>query len=94
MVICPNDDNINFNSCYGSRVVIMYDAPPSSLKDSVASPKVKTMEAEGVGARSLIYNTLGVEGRAGTSRWGLGKMISNSIIHTDLPKPNNKLISA
>jgi hypothetical protein len=31
-------------------------------------PKVKTMEGEGVGARSLAHNTLKVEGRVGTSR--------------------------
>jgi hypothetical protein len=31
--------------------------------------KVKTMEKQGVGARSLARNTLGVEGRAGTLRW-------------------------
>jgi hypothetical protein len=40
------------------------DAPPSSLMDSTPSPKVKTMEGEGVGVRSLASSTLGVEGRA------------------------------
>jgi len=35
--------------------------------DSIMSSKVKTMEGEGVGARSLARNTLGVEGRAGAS---------------------------
>jgi hypothetical protein len=29
------------------------DAPPKLLMDSIASPKVKTMEGEGVGVRSL-----------------------------------------
>jgi len=37
--------------------------------DSIADPKVKTTEGEGVGVRSLIYNTLGVEGHVGASRW-------------------------
>jgi len=41
------------------------DTPPSSLMDSIASPKVKTMEGEGVGARSLVHNTLGAEERVG-----------------------------
>ncbi len=42
-----------------------HDAPPYSLMDSIVSPKVKTMEGEGVGAHSLAHITLGVEGRAG-----------------------------
>jgi hypothetical protein len=37
--------------------------------DSITSPKVKTMEGERVGVHFLIYNTLGVEGHVGTSRW-------------------------
>jgi hypothetical protein len=36
--------------------------PPSSLMDLTASPKVRTMEGKGVGARSLACSTLGVEG--------------------------------
>ncbi len=35
-----------------------FDAPPSSLMDSIASPKIKTME-RGVGARSLARNISG-----------------------------------
>jgi len=38
------------------------------------SPKVKTVEGEGVGTHSLARNTSRVEGRAGTSRWGLGRL--------------------
>jgi len=37
--------------------------------DSTASPKVKTSEGEGIGARSLVCITLGVEGCIGASRW-------------------------
>jgi len=62
--------------------------------DSIVSPKVKTMEGEGVGARSLVHSILGVEGCARALGWGLGRVISNSIIHMDLYKPNNKLVSA
>ncbi len=58
------------------------------------SPKVKTTEGEGVGARSLACSTLGVEGHAGAPRWGLGRVTSKLIIHMDLHKPNNKLVSA
>jgi hypothetical protein len=39
--------------------VALCDAPPSSLMDSTTTPKVKTMEGEGLGARSLVRNTLG-----------------------------------
>jgi hypothetical protein len=42
---------------------------------------VKTMKEEGVGARSLVRNILAVEGRAGVSRWGLGRMTSINYSH-------------
>ncbi len=45
------------------------DAPPSSLMDLIASPKLKTTEGKGVGVRSLAYSTLGVEGCVGAPRW-------------------------
>jgi hypothetical protein len=39
-----------------------FDAPLSSLMDSIASPKVKITKEEGIGARYLARNTLRVEG--------------------------------
>jgi hypothetical protein len=45
------------------------DTPSSSLMDSTKSPKVKIMEGEGVGARSLAHNTLGVKGCGGALGW-------------------------
>jgi hypothetical protein len=45
------------------------DAPPSSLMDSTVSPKVKTLEGEGIGARSLARNTSGVMGRVKAPGW-------------------------
>jgi hypothetical protein len=45
------------------------DAPPSSLMDSTASPKVKTIEGEGIGVRSLARSILGVEGHARAPGW-------------------------
>jgi len=42
---------------------------------------------------SLTCNTSRVEGHDGTSRWGLGKVTSKSIIHMNLHKPNNKLVN-
>jgi hypothetical protein len=47
------------------------NAPPHSLKDSNASPKVKTIKEKGIGVHSLMHNTLGVEGCAGAPKWGL-----------------------
>ncbi len=41
----------------------------------------------------IVRSILGVEWCAGALRWGLGRLKSNSITHTDLHKPNNKLIS-
>jgi hypothetical protein len=62
--------------------------------DSTVSPKLKTMKEEGIRARSLVRSTSGVEGHAGAPGQGLGRLTSNSITHTDLHKPNNKLINA
>jgi len=45
------------------------DAPPNSLMDSIASPKVKTTKIEGIGVRSLARNTLGVKGCTRTPGW-------------------------
>jgi hypothetical protein len=69
------------------------NAPPSSLMESTVNPKVKTMEGERVGARSLACSTLGVEGHAGAMGWGLGRLTSNSISYMDLHKPNHKLVT-
>jgi hypothetical protein len=55
---------------------------------------MKTLEGLGVGVRSLVHNTLGVQGHAGALGWGRGQVTSESIIHMDLHKPNNKLASA
>jgi hypothetical protein len=52
------------------------------------------MKGLGIGVHSLARNISGVEGRVGASRWGLRQMTSESIIHTDLHKPNNKLVNA
>jgi hypothetical protein len=61
--------------------------------DSTASPKMKIMEGEGIGACSPAHNTSEVEGCAGASGWGLRKLTSKSIIHMNMHKPNNKLVS-
>ncbi len=57
------------------------------------SPKVKTIEG-GVEVRFVAHNISRVEGCVGASGWGLERLISKSIIHTDLHKPNNTLVSA
>jgi len=49
--------------------VIGLDAPANSLIDSTTNPKMKIVEGEGIGVRSLVRNTLGVEGHVGASRW-------------------------
>jgi hypothetical protein len=45
------------------------DTPPSSLMDSIANPKVKTTEGEGVMVCSLACSTSGVEGSVGVPGW-------------------------
>ncbi len=55
---------------------------------------MKTVEGQGVGARSLACSTLGVERHAKFLKWGLERVISKSITHMNLHKPNSKLVSA
>jgi hypothetical protein len=59
-------DHTFASPCFGrkpkARVVTFGDAPPSSLKDSNASLKMKTTKEEKNGVRSLARNTLGVRG--------------------------------
>jgi hypothetical protein len=44
---------------------VLFDAPPNSLIDSTASPKVEIAKGERVGIYFLTHNTLGVEGHVG-----------------------------
>jgi hypothetical protein len=62
--------------------------------DSTVSPKVKTIEGEGIEVCFLTRSTSGVKGRVEASGWGIGRLTSKSITHTDLHKPNYKLVSA
>jgi len=62
--------------------------------DPLVSPKMKATKGEGVGVRSLPCSTSGVKGRARAQGWGLGRLTSNLITHTDLHTPNNKLVNA
>jgi len=57
------------------------------------SPKVKTMVGEGIEVRSLTCNPLEVEGCVRAPGWGLGQVTNESIVHMNLHKPNNKLVS-
>jgi hypothetical protein len=70
------------------------DDTPKLLDGFIASPKVKIAKGKRVGVQSMACNISGVEGRARAWGWGLGRLTSNSIIHTNLHKPNNKLVSA
>jgi hypothetical protein len=47
------------------------DAPPHSLKNSNASPKMKTTKEKGIGVHFLMHNISKVEGYARALKWGL-----------------------
>jgi hypothetical protein len=51
------------------RKVMHIDAFPSSLMDSITSPKVMRVKGEAIGACFLVRNTLGVERHVGTLKW-------------------------
>jgi hypothetical protein len=55
-------------------LITKIDAPPGSLMDSMVSPKVETVDGEGVQMCSLAHNTLEVKGRPKALGWGLGKI--------------------
>lgn len=46
-----------------------------------------------LGVCTLSHSISGVEGRVGALGWGLRRMTSESIIHMNLHRPNNKLVS-
>jgi len=56
--------------------------------------KVKIIKGWGIWVRSLIRSISRVEGHVVAPWWGPGRRTSKSFIHTDLHKPNNKLVSA
>jgi len=94
-MIYVNKHKYNFNpkSIYGSLISSSL-TPPNSLIDSNASPKVKTLKEKKVEVCSFVRNTSGVEGFVGALGWGLGRVTSRSIIHINIHKPNNMLVSA
>ncbi len=61
-------------------IITIIDTPLSSLMDSIASPKMKTMEGKGIGAHSLACNTSRVEGHAGAPGWGLQRLTNNQLL--------------
>jgi hypothetical protein len=62
-----------------------------SLKDSNASSKVKTTKEKGIEICFLICNISKVERHVEALGWELRRVTNESIIHTNLHKPN-KLI--
>jgi hypothetical protein len=73
------------------RKLSIHPTLPHSFKNSNVNPKMETME--GVGVHSLTRNISRVKRHVGTLRWGLGQVTIESIIHTNLHKLNNKLVS-
>jgi hypothetical protein len=55
---------------YLSYNLCVYDSPPNFLKDSNASPKMKTTK-ERIGARSLIWSTSRIKRACWNFGWGL-----------------------
>jgi len=61
--------------------------------DSTVSLKNENNERIRNWGNSLVHRTLGVEGHVGAPGWGLGRVTSKLITHTDLHKSNNKLVN-
>ncbi len=60
--------------------------------DSTMNPKGEQWKDKKLGHVFLAHTTLWVGGRAGAPGWGLRRVTSKSITHTNLHKSNNKLI--
>ncbi len=69
---------------------IKTNAPLNSLENSNVNLKVEAMEEKKVRVCSLICN---ISKHAWALWWGLGQVTSRSIIHMDIHKSNNKLVS-
>jgi len=54
---------------------------------------VKQQKDKELGYTPWLATLWGVEGRAGALGLGLARMTSESIIHMDMHKPNNKLVN-
>jgi len=57
------------NKTLNKTYITQLTHPPSSLMDSIVSPKLKTTEREGVGACFVAHNTLRVKGHVGVPGW-------------------------
>ncbi len=68
------------------------DTSLSFLINSTTNPRWK-QKGYKVGVCSLARSTSRVEGHAGALGWKLEGMTSESIIHTNLHKPNNRLVT-
>jgi hypothetical protein len=73
--------------------MVVGDAPPNYLEDSNTSLKMKIVEEEGVGVRSLIYSISRV--RRMCSSFGMGSRMNDKQVNIriNLHKLNNKLIN-
>jgi hypothetical protein len=71
------------------------DAPPSSklLNGFNCESKDEDNRRRKSWGAFLNSQHFGVEGHAKAPRWGLRRLTSKSITHTDLHKPNNKLVN-
>ncbi len=80
--------------CFGSKSWVLHDeAPPNSLKNSNANLKVKTMEEEGIGVRSLACSTLAIRGVCWSSRTRT-RMNDKHVNYSYGPTQTKKLVSA
>ncbi len=77
-----------------SIIISLFFTHPKLLDGFNCESKEKTLEGKGTRVRSLTRIILEVEGCARALRWGPGRLTSKSITHTDLHKPNNKLVNA
>jgi len=84
-------NNISINMLF-TPLYDICDTPPSSLMDSIASPKVNNGKKQSWGALSGSQH-FGGKRVCWSSGMGLGKLTSTSITYIDLHKPN-KLVSA
>jgi hypothetical protein len=84
-------NNISINMLF-TPLYDICDTPPSSLMDSIASPKVNNGKKQSWGTLSGSQH-FGGKRVCWSFGMGLGKLTSTSITYTDLHKPN-KLVSA
>ncbi len=82
------------HDCFSFDECMFFWCTPTLFEEFECEFESENNKEEGVGVRSLARNISSAEGCARAPGWGLRWVTSESIIHTNMHKPNNNLVNA